>query len=49
MSIRSLWVLFVLFLAMPQTADAKNKKDIAIQLYSVRDLLKSERVILILF
>lgn len=42
MSIRSLWVLFVLFLAMPQTADAKNKKDIAIQLYSVRDLLKSE-------
>ena len=36
-----LLVLFALLLAIPQTADAKKKKDIAIQLYSVRDIINN--------
>ena len=34
-----LLILFALLLAIPQAADAKKKKDIAIQLYSVRDII----------
>ena len=36
-----LLVLFALLLAIPQAADAKKKKDIAIQLYSVRDIINN--------
>ena len=37
-----LLILFALLLAIPQAADAKKKKDIAIQLYSVRDIIIME-------
>ena len=36
-----LLILFALLLAIPQAADAKKKKDIAIQLYSVRDIINN--------
>lgn len=41
MKVGYLLVLFALLMAMPQTVDAKKKKEIAIQLYSVRDIINS--------
>lgn len=41
MKIKYLLVLFALCVAMPQVVEAKKKKDIAIQLYSVRDKINS--------
>ncbi|WP_294591326.1 sugar phosphate isomerase/epimerase [uncultured Bacteroides sp.] len=36
-----IWVLIALLIAIPQAINAKTKKDISIQLYSVRDKLNS--------
>ncbi|GCB34902.1 sugar phosphate isomerase/epimerase family protein [Bacteroides faecalis] len=40
MKFRYLLILFAFLIALPQAADAKKKKDVTIQLYSVRDLIK---------
>ena len=36
-----IWVLIALLIAIPQAIDAKTKKDVSIQLYSVRDKLNN--------
>lgn len=36
-----IWILIALLIAIPQVIDAKTKKDVSIQLYSVRDKLSS--------
>lgn len=41
MNIRYLLVLIALLVAIPQTVDAKSKKEVCIQLYSVRDKLNN--------
>lgn len=41
MKVGYLLVLFALLMVMPQTVDAKKKKEIAVQLYSVRDIINS--------
>lgn len=40
MKFRYLLILFAFLIALPQAVDAKKKKDVTIQLYSVRDLIK---------
>lgn len=40
MKVRYLLVLFALLLAMPQAVDAKKKKEVSVQLYSMRDKIK---------
>lgn len=40
MKVRYLLVLFALLMAVPQVVSAKKKKDISVQLYSMRDLIK---------
>lgn len=42
MNIRYLCILIAFLIAIPQTVDAKTKKDVSIQLYSVRDKLNNE-------
>lgn len=41
MKFRYLLVLFALLLVMPQAINAKKKKDVSVQLYSVRDIINS--------
>lgn len=41
MNIRYLCILIAFLIAIPQTVDAKTKKDVSIQLYSVRDKLNN--------
>lgn len=41
MKFRYLLVLFALLLVIPQAINAKKKKDISVQLYSVRDIINS--------
>lgn len=36
---RYFWLLFAVIMALPQFMDAKNKKEVCIQLYSVRDII----------
>lgn len=36
-----IWILIALLIAIPQVVDAKTKKDVSIQLYSVRDKLNN--------
>ncbi|WP_300700862.1 sugar phosphate isomerase/epimerase [Bacteroides sp.] len=36
-----IWILIALLIAIPQVIDAKTKKDVSIQLYSVRDKLNN--------
>lgn len=40
MKFRYLLILFAFLIVLPQAVDAKKKKDVSIQLYSVRDLIK---------
>ena len=40
MKFKYLLILFAFLIALPQAVDAKKKKDVTIQLYSVRDLIK---------
>ena len=40
MKFRYLLILFAFLIALPQAVDAKKKKDVTIQLYSVRDFIK---------
>ena len=39
MKARYLLVLFALLVALPQAMNAKKKKEVSIQLYSVRDVI----------
>ncbi len=41
MKVRYLWILFAFLIANLHTVEAKKKKDISVQLYSVRDIIKS--------
>ena len=46
---RYFWLLFAVIMALPQFMDAKNKKEVCIQLYSVRDIINEGKDVRHLF